>query len=244
VVAVIEAIKLAGRLVTSSEPLMRALSQGSWSAVEALLLHAALVTIAFAVIERTGWLKTYLEGWKPESLPDLATFRDISLKELSALGKGELRPSRAPRPPRRWEAVTGLAFGGAFLAWWLGALVVPIVPEDARVAVHAAPVWTALLWPIAALVMVRMIHDLVTLLRPQWRPLRGALIIGNVAGTIAIAALLYQAGQVVSVTGTDPGQVADLQESLDLALHWALVLVPLMTVLAGAVELWRLVRER
>ncbi|KRC80933.1 hypothetical protein [Sphingomonas sp. Root241] len=228
VVAVIEAIQIGGRVIVGSEHISRALAHGVGQAFETLLLHAALVTLAFAVIERTGWLATYLERWKPEELPELPALR-----------------VRGRQRPWSWESVFGIAFGIAFLAWWSGSIELPLIPHNAGVTVHGAPVWADLYWPVVLLVWVQIVQNLVTLLRPGWKMVRGTLVILATAGTVAIAAVLHQAGRVVIVTAaTDAAQAARIQDSLDKALEFGVVIVAAITIFQGAVELWKLFREQ
>jgi hypothetical protein len=228
VVGLIAAIQIGGRVIVGNEHISRALAHGISQAFEALLLHAAIVTLAFAVVERTGWLATYLERWKPEELPQL--------------------PAPHIRSRRRsgvWESVFGIAFGIAFLAWWSGSVELPLIPRNAGVTLQGAPVWAGLYWPVVALVWVQIVQNLVTLLRPGWKAARAALAIGAAAGTVAIAAVLHQAGRLVIVTAaSDAARATRMQESLDKALEIGVIAVGVVTIFHCAVELWKLLRER
>lgn len=225
IVAVIEAIETAGRIIAGNQPLAQALSQGIAGGVGSLLVNGAVVTLVFAIIERTGLLAAYLERWKPEELPAL-----------------RLPPARRKRP---WEPLFEIAFGIGFLLWWVGAFAVPLMPRDAHVAIVSAPVWATLYWPVIALIALRTLLALITLLRPGWKPLRAAIMLVCTAGTIAIATILYQAGRILIVTplSTSATQAARVQESLDLALHITVVIVGAVAVWQCAVELWKLYRE-
>lgn len=226
IVAVIEAVETGGRLIVGTQPLVQALAQGVSEGLQSLLLNAAVITLVFAVIERTGWLAAYLERWKPEELPAL-----------------RLPPARRRRP---WEPLFGIAFGIGFLLWWSGTIAVPLMPPHSDVAITAAPVWAPLFWPVVALVGLRVVQGLVALLRPGWKALRAAILIACTAGTVAIAAMLYQAGRILIATplSADAAQAARIQQSLDLSLHIAVIVVGAITVGQCAVELWRLFRER
>lgn len=224
VVAVAEAVQIGGRFLVG-QPLMRVLWQGVAGAGSSLLLNAALVTLAFAVIERTGWLDDYLARWKPEDLPDLP----------------KLRLDMPPR--KRWESVFQLAFGVTFLAWWTGAFPIALLPHDAAINVTGAPVWIALYWPVTALVAARIVLTLIDILRPSWRPLRAMVILGCAAGTLAIAKVLHEAGRIVIVTGADADQVAQVQNGLDKGFTVAVIAVAALTIFECAKELWQLYRE-
>ncbi len=230
VMVAVEAIQLVGRLVTSHDGFAAAFMHGFWNGASSLLVNAALVTLAFAVIERTGWLTDYLENWKPQDLPELPRL------QLPDSKRGPWQVAGA--------AVMSIAFCAAFLAWWFGAIDVPVFPRDARVVVQAAPVWTLLFWPVAALIATRMVLGLVTLLLPRWKPLRGALIVGCTVGTLAIVAVLHQAGRMFIVTGIDAEKVAKVQLGLDKSLPITLIVIAALTLFEGAKELWQLHRER
>ncbi|ATY32766.1 hypothetical protein [Sphingomonas psychrotolerans] len=227
VVAVIEAVQIGGRVIVGSQSVAQALAHGMGQAFETLLFHAALATLTFAVIERAGWLATYLERWKPEELP-----------ELSPL------PAQSPRRASRWEGVFSIAFGIAFLGWWSGSVELPLIPRDADVTVHAAPIWARLYWPVVALVWLHIVQNLVTLVRPTWKRARALLIMLVAGGTVALAAMLHEASSLVVVTSGDAIQRLHLQESLDRAFAIAVIAVPVMAIVQAAAELWKLYRER
>lgn len=226
IVAVIEAIQIVGRIITG-QPLTQALSHGMHDAGNSLLVNAAMVTLAFAIIERSGWLSAYLAKWKPESLPTL--------------------PSIQARPRKIVEPIMGIAFGLGFLAWWTGALPIHFwSPHDAEVALQAAPVWTALYWPVIGLIAAGVVQDVISLTAPAWKWLRALLSLGCAAGTVAIAAILYQAGRLVTVTAVSQNaeRAVQLQEALDKALAIAVPVVAALAVWQCGVELWKLSRER
>jgi hypothetical protein len=225
VVAVVELVQVGGGIVVGGD-LTRALAHGMFGLVHSLIYNAALVTIGFAVIERLGWLDGYLAEWKPEELPDL----------------GKLRLDLPPR--KRWEPVFQIAFGLAFLAWWAGAFPIAFIPHDAKINVAGAAVWTNLYWPVIALISTRLLLSLISLLRPAWKPLRAALILGCTAGTLLIAKVLHEAGQIVIVTGADPDKSAQVQIGLDKGLAIAVIAVAALSAFECAKGLWQLYRER
>lgn len=225
VVAVIELVQIGGGLVVSGN-LARAAAHGSTELVHALIYNAALVTLAFAVVERLGWLDAYLAKWKPEELPDL----------------GKLRLDLPPR--KRWEPLFEIGFGIAFLIWWAGGFTIPFAPHDSAVRITGAQVWAGLYWPVVVLVWMRIALSLIGFLRPAWKPLRAALILGCTAGTLWVAKILHEAGQIVTVVGTDTAKAARIQESLDKSLEIAVIVVAAITAFQCAKELYQLYRER
>lgn len=226
---VIEVVKIAGRVAVGSQPFFQALSHGLGDATNTLLTMGALITLIFAVIERTAWLDTYLARWKPEEL-----------EELPHLGK--LRLELPPR--KRWEPAFEIAFGIGFLIWWAGGFTIPFFPHDDGTVITAAPVWATLYWPVVVLVWARILLSLIGFLRPAWKPLRAALILGSTAGTLAIAAALRAAGQIVIVAGTDADKVAKIQQSLDKSLEIAVVVVVAISAWQCVKELYQLYKER
>ena len=76
--------------------------------------------------------------------------------------------------------------------------------------------------------------------------LRALLSIGCAAGTVAIAAVLHQAGRLVTVTAVagNTERAMHMQEGLDKALAIAVPVIAALSVWQCGVELWRLSRER
>jgi membrane-associated protease RseP (regulator of RpoE activity) len=173
-----------------------------------------------------GWLDEYLAKWKPEELPDL----------------GKLRLDLPPR--KRWEPLFEIGFGIAFLIWWAGGFTIPFAPHDADVRITGAQVWATLYWPVVLLVWARIATSLIGFLRPSWKPVRAALILGCTAGTLAVAKVLHEAGQIVTVVGSDTAKAARIQESLDKSLEIAVIVIAAATAFQCAKELYQLYQER
>ena len=225
--AAIIVITAAARMVVDPAEGMRALAHGFNDAWWSLLGNAALVTLVFAVIERTGWLTTYLQRWKPEQLPDLSELR--------------IKPKKA------WEAAFEVAAGFVLLAWWAGLIHIPSFYSTANgVRIEPAPVWALYYWPIFALIAARLVENLIQWLRPRWRLVRAVLGVAVAGAGVALLAQIYRAGEWVTVvsTGMPADQVADIQQSLHLALGMAIVVVGVVWVLHAMGALWRLWQAR
>jgi hypothetical protein len=213
--------------IMGQEPLMRALAHGFGGAWWSLLGNAGLVTLIFAIIERTGWLSGYLNSWSPEQLPDL----------------GELKV----KPKGAWELVFEVAMGIAFLLWWGGVIHVPLLYSNVKgVSIAPAPVWTLYYWPIFALLAARLGLNVIQLLRPRWRAAHAAIAVGLAAAGVALLSLIYRAGEWVIVTapGMAPDQLRDLRESLHLSLRITIVVIGVVWVFQAAAALWRLFTAR
>ena len=202
---------------------MQGLHEGWWS----LLANAGLVTLIFAVIERTGWLNGYLRNWSPEHLPDL--------------GKLKRKPKSA------WELVFEIGVGIAFVLWWVGAIHVPVVYAHAEdLNIEAAPVWAQYYWPILALLVGRVGYNIVRLLRPRWLAVHAAIAVGLAAVGVAVLTLIYRAGAWVLVSSPTiaPDKLADLQRSLDLSAKVTLVAIGAMLVAQALGAVWRWYRGK
>jgi len=193
---------------------------GMWTS---LLLNAAIITLIFAVLERTGFPVEHLQRWRPEQLPDIKIKR-----------KG------------RWESAFEVAAGIAFILWWIGLIHLPIVTGGADFRIVAGPVFTQYYWPILILLSVRLVQNLIAALQPRWTLVTGLLNVATTIATVALAAMIYRAGHWMTViaTGMPAAQATEIETSLNLALKIAIVVVGIILLWQGAVELWRLSRGR
>jgi hypothetical protein len=192
-----------------------------------LLSNAGIVTLIFAIVERTGWINLYLERWRPEDLPDL---RGVGAKPKSA-----------------WEAVFEVAVGVALILWWIGVIRVPILYTDVKgLTLTPAPIWADLWAPILALMIARLVFNLVQWLRPRWKAVRALLSVGTAAGGLAVAGLVYHAGRWVTASSTSlpPAQVAEIDRNIDIGIHYAILVFGAVLVVQCAMELWRLYAAR
>jgi hypothetical protein len=206
---------------------MQALAQGFDGALWTLLGNAGLVTLIFVIIERTGWLSGYLSRWKPEQLPDLS---DLKRK-----------------PKKMWESAFEVAAGVVVLLWWTGMIPTPFFHSNVRgLRIDPAPIWMQMYWPIFALLAAQLLANVVQWLRPRWQVLHAALAVAVAAGGVALLAYVYRAGEwVVAVsTGMAADKVAEIQESLNLALGIAILVVGVIWVLQALAALWRMWRVR
>jgi hypothetical protein len=225
--ALILVIQGAANVLFGSHDVMHALMQmvggGFWS----LLGNAGLVTLIFAVIERTGWLTEHFREWKPEDLPDLS---DVNLKGIQ------------PKPQRGWESAFEVAVGIAFILWWAGLIHIPIMSNVPGMQIKLAPVWHDLWWPILILLVARLIHNLVAWLRPRWKAIRAVLSVGTTVGALALLGIIYKAGHWVDVWAPNlpAKQLADIQDGINTGLHVAIIVVGVIWVFGCLQELWRI----
>lgn len=227
--AAVIAVNGALHVVTGGEPLIRAVLHGVNNVWWSLLANAGLVTLIFAVIERTGWLTSYLEQWQPEELPDLG---DLKVKT---------------KPKSAWEAVFEVAFGIAFILWWVGLIPLPIVWNNVQgLTLTPDQIWTAMWGPILALMVARLVFNLVQWLRPRWKLARGVLSVATAAGAIVVLAIIYQAGHWLTASSAtmSAGQLAEIDRSTNQGIHYAIIVVGVVWVFQCAKELWVLAMGR
>ena len=215
-------VALGASVAVARQALPEALAQAVGNFASSAFISASIVTLVFAVLERTGFPKDHIAKWKPEHLPDLGDDQ-----------------------PGPWKSALEVALTVGLLLWWLGAFVVPIPTSGAGFRLEAAPIWQQLYVPILLLIIARLVHNVVEWLRPRWKTVRGLLGAATAIGALILLALIYRSGEWVTVvsTGMPEAERASLQDSLDLALRLALFVVGVIWGLNCLGELWRLARR-
>jgi hypothetical protein len=188
-----------------------------------LLVSLAIVTLIFAILERTGFPAEHIGNWNPGQLADVED-----------------------EQPGPWESAAEVGLGIAFLLWWTGVFRLPYAVGAADFRIEPAPIFAALYWPILILAAARLVHNIIQWLRPRWklvRALTGGLT--AIAGLFLLA-IVYRAGQWATVvsTGMPAAQAADLQTSLNLALKIAIIVTGVVWTFACLGGLWKLSRAR
>jgi hypothetical protein len=185
------------------------------------LVNAGIVTLIFAILERKGFPADHLRRWSPAELPDVAD---------EQRGK--------------WEGPVEVALTLVFILWWTGVVRWPFGAIGDGFRLEPAPIWAQLFWPVLILASARLVHNLIQWLRPRWKGVRGVFGLATAAGALALLAVVWQAGEWVIVvsTGMPEDGARSLQESLNLALRIAIIVVGIVWTLACLGELWRLVK--
>jgi hypothetical protein len=107
------------------------------------------------------------------------------------------------------------------------------------------PIWLALWWPVLALMVARLVYNIVQWLRPRWKLVRGVLSVATATGGLALLGILYRAGHWLTAGGTVPGgDIAEIDRSVNLGIRWAIVVVGAIWVWQCLQELWTLVTSR
>lgn len=221
-IAMVIAVVFGASVVVSSQPVLQALAQAVGNLASGALISAAVVTLVFALLERSWFPAEHLKAWKPNQLPDI----------------GEEQPGP-------WGSAAEVALTIAVLLWWLGAFRLPIVTNGGGFRLEPAPIWAQLYLPILLLIIARLVHNVVQWLRPRWRLVRAILGAATAIGALILLAVIYRSGEWATVVSTGMAEAdrASLQQSLNLALKIALVAVGVIWTFNCLGELWRLARR-
>lgn len=142
-----------------------------------LFFAAAVITLIFAILERTHALVKINCEWDPSTLPPVE--------------KEESKTSLV-------QAVCDLAFSFFGLIWLL---LVPTYPYlilgPAATFLKAAPLWHTMYWPIVLLTVFTLLRAAITLAHPQWDwfPKAGQLLHTGLT-LLLLHYILHAAGQV------------------------------------------------
>lgn len=222
--AVALAIGTAASVTFGHEPLVRALAQGVTGLLSSAMLTFGTVVAIFYALERTGFPTDHLRRWRPEQLPEA---RD--------------------RQPGAWGSAFEVAVGLYVILWWCGLAPLPLFYTNVKgLTLTPDPFWVALWWPVLALMVARLVYNLVQWLRPRWKVVRGALSIATALGGLALLGVAYQAGHWLSPHSTtmSPHDLIELDRAVNLGLGIAIVVTGAAWVLQCLKEIWQLTRTR
>jgi hypothetical protein len=181
------------------------------------------VVAIFYALERAGFPADYLAKWRPQDLPEIKD-----------------------KQPSAWGSAFEVAIGVYFILWWCGLVPFPAYYGNVKELVFIPdPIWTTVWWPVLALMVARLIFTIVQWLRPRWKAVRAALSVATAAGALALCGVIYGAGHWLTFSGTIAhGDIADIDRSVNLAIHWAIILIGAMWVWQCLQELWQLATSR
>jgi hypothetical protein len=191
---------------------------GLWTTIFASL---GMVTLIFAILERSSVKTDLFEKWNPRKLPAL----------------------RNPHAIPRSSSVIEIAVNLCFLAWWASTMASPFNFHLGNVTLSLTPAWTWFFWAVLLLAAASAAVAIVNLLRPYWTPGRVvARLCLDVAGGVFFCSLL-KANIVAAIDwpSATPDKAAFLVGSIN---HWLAIGFPYALVvcalIAGA-NVWRLI---
>lgn len=186
-------------------------------------------------------------GWIPRA--GFADWKVADLPVLDSLSPGKTGLFHRSVSQRRFEALLEVILIALFMLWWTDVVPAPWTNQLAGrdMVLQPAPIWAALYWPILAWAGAQLLGSLIGLLRPGWVRARAAMDVACGAAGLALAGVLWKAGQLVVVatrggSGASAEQIAGLQESLDLSFHLTATVMMVVLTVKIAVDLWRLFR--
>ena len=218
------AVGAVASVVFGHVPLVRAIAQGVSGLFSSAMLTFGTVAAIFYALERTGFPANHLRQWRPEQLPEP---RD--------------------RQPSAWGSAFEVAVGLYAILWWCGVVPLPLLYTNVKgLALTPDPFWASLWWPVLALMVARLVYNVVQWLRPRWKAVRGMLSVATAAGGLALLWAIYQAGHWISATSTTitTQKVMELDRAINLGLRYAIVVVGAIWVLQCLKELWQLATAR
>jgi len=201
-----------------------------WSAV---FIAAGVITLVFAVLERTQALVGHTCKWDPSTLPPLE--------------KREKKTSQV-------QAVCELGFGWFGLIWLLLLPQYPVlILGPAAAFLKAAPMWHSFYLPIVLLAAVSVVRSAVILVRPRWTwfPATSHLL-QTALSMLLLHYILAAAGQtaggnwhpfVVAADGvSDSTKFIHIAAIVNASILLSLVCTWFGLGIAAAVQTWELIR--
>lgn len=218
------AVGAGANVIFGHVPLARAFAQSLTGLVSSAMLTFGTVVAIFYALERGGFPADHLRKWRPEELPET---RD--------------------KQPGAWGSAFEVAVGLYAILWWCGIAPLPILYTNVKgLTLVPDPIWTGLWWPVLALMVARLVYNVVQWLRPRWKMVRGVLSVATAVGGVALLAVVHQAGHWISMRSATMSahELLELDRAVNLGLGIAIIVVGVVWVLQCAKELWQLVRAR
>lgn len=220
---VVFAIDAASGVVFGHADPVHAIGRAVANILSSAMLGFGTVTAIFYALQRTGFPADHLAKWRPRDLPEVKD-----------------------KQPNAWGSAFEVAAGVYFILWWCGLVPFPAYYGNAKgLVLLPDPVFTAIWWPVLALMVARLVFNLIQWLRPRWKAVLAVLSVATAAGGLGLAYVIYQAGHWLTATGTLPAdQLADIDRGVNTGIHWAIVVVGAIMVFQCLQELWRLATSR
>jgi len=186
------------------------------------LVAMGVVTLVFAVLERTDAKTKLLECWNPRKLPPLGTNGSI------------------PRSSSAFEIAIYLCV----LIWWAAYVPSPLGLYLGPLHLSFMPLWTWFYWGILLLIVANTLISVLNLLRPYWTPVRVAARFCLDLADAAFFCWFLKANIVVAIAW--PGATPEKAAAAIGGIHWWLAqMFPwavAISVVILAVNAWRMIR--
>ena len=197
-----------------------------------LFIAAGIITLVFAVLERTHAHVAVASKWDPRTLPPLQ--------------KPERKTSLV-------HTVCELAFGLFGLMWLL---LLPQHPQlimgPATSFLRAGPMWQTFYLPIVLLAVASLVRPALTLARPQWTWFPPAAQLLQTTLSLILLNLMLKAAQipggdwhpfvVLADAAKGSPQLIKVAAIVNVSILLSLASVWIGLCIAGAVQLWQLLK--
>ncbi|MFZ0631539.1 MAG: hypothetical protein WA399_08840 [Acidobacteriaceae bacterium] len=180
-----------------------------------------IVTLVFAVLERTHAQQHILESWSPRKLPPVR------------------HPSLIPRSTSAIELAVNLAV----VLWWIANMAPPLRFHFGNLHIALTAEWSLFFWATLALTVANAVFSSVNLVRPFWTAQRITVrLLVDLVGAVFFCWLLRAniVAAVVSPTFTPEKALAvtlSMNQWLARMFPWAV----LACIAVAAANLWRYV---
>jgi hypothetical protein len=223
-------------IFSSSHRVLAALQTfGNW--VQAEIFAAAIITVVFALLERTQARLKLVDKWDIRSLPPVP---------------------KKPQPPSRTQSVFELVFGIIGLIW---ILLVPYFPflilGPAAAFLNASPIWHTFYLPIVLLGLLGLARDCFSIARPDLPrfPAFGRLV-STALNLLLLHFLLNAAAHAPHLPGgdwapfvmlkdaaRDSAQYKRLAAIVNVSILISLALTWIGLAIAAVIQTWECLRQ-
>lgn len=222
--ALVFAIDAASGIVFGHADALHAIARAFGNILSSAMLVFGTVVAVFYALERGGFPADHLAKWRPQDLPEVKD-----------------------KQPNPWGSAFEVAIGVYFILWWCAVVPLPYYYTDVKgLTLTPDPLWATIWWPVLALMVARLVYNIVQWLRPRWKAVRVALSLATAAGGLALLGVIYQAGHwLTAVSTTVPGaKLADIDRAVNVGIRWAIVVVGVIWVIQCLKELWAVATTR
>ena len=190
-----------------------------WSAS---FVSVGIVTIVFAVLERTQANAKLLETWEPRKLP----------------------PVRDPRRIPRGSSIAELVGSAIFLTWWLSANWSDTVLQFSAVKLTFEPAWLYFWWGFLLLTLVNIAVSAANLFRPSWTRFRASLrLLTDCAGSMLFCWALKSAFfAAISLPNVSPAKAREITNAINFWMSRSFPFAVAVGVFIVLVDIYRIIR--
>jgi hypothetical protein len=205
-----------------------------WSTLSsALLVAAGVITLIFAILERTQAKLQLFENWSLRSLPPVP---------------------KTERPPSRTQTIFELIFGIGGLLYLLAIPYAPfLILGPAAAFLKPAPMWHSFYLPLILLSLVGLANQCASLARPQWTWLPPtARLLTTMFSLVAVNYMINAATQtpngewhpyvVVANSLRSSAQLNRVAGIVNASVLLTLAVTWLGFCIAGCIQAWQLMR--